>query len=164
MEECSSVPYNNWHALLSIKGFCLRTNIYENTCVGDHTWCFSFTPPALPPPPRTQKFGLFCWLHLICTRFEFFSECVFVLLLPKWTKCKVLFGSFLQRKKTLQERIYKSDQTCRIFMTLPLWPKYSLTRECPGLIRQSLKFRKIAPCHWKNSVFQAPEFPLRLGS
>ena len=111
--------------------------------------------------------GLGClvdYIHLIFTCFEFFSECVFVLLLPKWTKCKVLSGSFLQRKKTLQERIYKSDQTCRIFMTLPLWPKYSLTRECPGLIRQSLKFRKIASCHCKNSVFQAPEFPLRLGS
>ena len=36
------------------------------------------------------------------------------------------------------------------------------TRYYPGLLRQSLKFRKIASTD-KNAVFQAPEFPLTFG-
>ena len=39
---------------------------------------------------------------------------------------------------------------------------YGITRYYPGLLRQSLKSRKIASSD-KNAVFQAPEFPFTFG-
>ena len=47
-------------------------------------------------------------------------------------------------------------------MSLSLSCFINLTRYYPGLLRQSLKFLKIASSH-KNAVFQAPEFPFMFG-